>query len=247
MGVSSTVYFLSDLHIRNFQDEKAQKLLRFFISLKKIEKQTQIFLVGDIFDLWLGSHSYFIEKMRPLCEAISEYVQNGGQVYYFEGNHDLHLKNYWQNQLGVHVCEQPQHFQLQGYNVRVEHGDQMDPEDTGYIFLRWFLRTFFMKWIILHLPGMVVAKIGEWASQQSRSYTDRQRNEQKILKVIRSHAHSIAQKHAFDAIITGHVHLRDDYHFDISGQKKRSFNLGSWDHQSTILKLENQIWSWITL
>ena len=48
--------------------------------------------------------------------------------------------------------------------------DQIDPTDRGYLFLRWFLRTRFMKWFCQHWPEKLVVGIGERASKQSRKY-----------------------------------------------------------------------------
>lgn len=240
-------YFLSDIHLRDMQDSKAQKLLRFFISVEPQAKNTVLFLVGDIFDLWLGGHSYFIKKYQPLIDALKKFIFAGGEVHYFEGNHDLHLKKFWQDELGVIVHHQPEYFHLQDEVVRIEHGDQMDPEDRGYIFLRWFLRTTIMTWIIMHLPGFLVAWIGKLMSQTSRIYTNSLRDPQRILRVIHNHANKAFNENAFQVIISGHVHLRDETSFVIGSQKMISYNLGSWDDHCRILKKDNSNWLWIDI
>lgn len=242
--MEEVVYFLSDLHIRNIKEEKAQKLLRFFISLEGKASSTQLFLVGDIFDLWLGGHSFFTEKFAPLIEALKRFALAGGKIHYFEGNHDLHLKTFWEQQVGAKVYSSAEYFALQNLTVRVEHGDQMDPEDKGYIFLRWFLRTSPLKWFTLHLPGKLVSCLGEWASSQSRTYTDGKRDHDRIQKVIHTHAKSAHLNRYFDVIVSGHVHLQDEYSF-ISGKTHiKSYNLGSWDTSSQVLRLKDSQWTW---
>jgi UDP-2,3-diacylglucosamine hydrolase len=226
------------------QDQKAQVLLRFLVSLKPDDT---LFLNGDIFDLWLGGHDYFIQKFKPLVDQLRHFTRSGGKVHYFEGNHDLHPKKFWQGQVGVKVYEGPEIFMFDETVIRVEHGDQMDPEDKGYIFLRWLLRTWLLKLIILNLPGFLVAAIGRWASSASRAYTDGKRNEERIAGIIHSYAQSVYDERHFDAIVTGHVHLRDEFHFQRGDKIIKSFNLGCWDDKPGVLSFSNNEWAWLQL
>jgi len=240
----SHVYFVSDLHIRDMQEEKAQVLLRFLVSLKPDDV---LFLNGDIFDLWLGGHRYFVEKFKPLVDQLRAFIKSGGNVHYFEGNHDLHLRKFWQNEVGAKVYVAPEVFMFDETVIRVEHGDQMDPDDKGYLFLRWLLRTWPLKMVILYLPGFLVAAIGRWASGTSRAYTDGKRDEERIADVIHNHAQKVYGERHFDAIVSGHVHLRDEFHFQKDGKIIKSFNLGSWDDKPSVLSFSNDEWAWLTL
>lgn len=240
-------YFLSDLHLRDMNDDQAQNLLRFFISLEPKAKESVVFLVGDIFDLWIGKHQFFIQKFKPLIEVMQKLISSGAEIHYFEGNHDLHLKKFWQDDLSVIVHSDPDYFHLDDEIVRIEHGDQMDPEDKGYLFLRWLLRTPIMRAIALYLPGFFVAWLGKSMSKTSRAYTNSLRDPQRILKTIHTHAQKVFVERPFQTIITGHVHLRDETTFIVSGQKMTSFNLGSWDDSRKILTKQGRQWSWLTL
>ena len=53
------------------------------------------------------------------------------EIVYFEGNHDLHLRYFWGDRLGLTVSAGPRYFELCGRTLRIEHGDQMDPDDTA--------------------------------------------------------------------------------------------------------------------
>src|SRR5689334_4808271 len=105
----SCAYFVSDLHLTDPSDSKSKLFVRFLDDLLAQsrggvgEKPTHLFLVGDIFDLWIGSHDYFRQTFSEVVEAVSRLVQAGLQVHFFEGNHDLYLKTFWHDQLGVVV------------------------------------------------------------------------------------------------------------------------------------------------
>jgi UDP-2,3-diacylglucosamine hydrolase len=239
--------FISDLHIKDMQEEKAQILLRFLISIQSQASVTNLFLVGDIFDLWLGSHKYFIKKFRPIIDELKKFLAAGGKVHYFEGNHDLHLNHFYEWGLGCQVYNQASVFTFDNHVIRVEHGDQMDPEDKGYLRLRWFLRTDFSKALILNLPGMAVAKIGDIASKTSRNYTDNKRDPERILNVIHEHARKMHKLSAFDTLVSGHVHIRDEYQFQDNGKNITSYNLGCWDDRPIALQFTLGKWTWVEL
>jgi UDP-2,3-diacylglucosamine hydrolase len=240
----SLVYFVSDLHIRSDKDEKAQIFLRFLHLLEKKPTPVTLVLGGDIFDLWLGDHTYFQKKFKGIVDQIRKLVELKHSIYYFEGNHDIHLQKFWQDQVGVTVYTEPEFLLFDDLVVRFEHGDQMDPDDHGYHFLRWLLRTWFFRWLIFSLPDAVVVKLGQSASQMSRSYTDRLRDETRIRNVMHDHAERIYNKRPFDAIVHGHVHLRDEYLFEAEQKKVASFNLGSWDQEYPVLVLDKGKWFW---
>lgn len=243
----SKVYFISDLHIRDAKEQKAQKFLRFLFFLAEQKTPITLILGGDIFDLWLGDHKYFVKKFTPLVLALKDLVDRKHKVFYFEGNHDLHLAAFWEKDLGVKVYSEADFFLFDQTVVRFEHGDQMDPEDSGYHFLRWLLRTRLMTFLILHLPSAFVAKVGERASRTSRSYTDRQRDETRIRKTLHSFAESAFDARAFNLFVHGHVHLTDEYIFERNGKTAVSINLGSWDTTQKVLVLENNKWNWLTV
>ena len=221
--------FVSDLHIASPDDPRGRLFLRFLESLSR-DDVTHLVLLGDIFDLWLADHRYFIDRYRKIIAELERLRDAGVEIHYFEGNHDLHLTKYWAGQLGLNIHRGPIYLSVADRQLRLEHGDQMDPDDRGYRFLRWFLRTPVMTFVIHHLPGNLAARIGERASVSSRAYTSETKtitNEDAIAK-IRRHATEAHGERAFDILIAGHVHLRDDYRGETANGQFRAINLGTW-------------------
>ena len=124
--------FVSDVHLGSLSEPRSILFLNFLKDLKKDSELTHLFLVGDIFDLWIGRHSYFRKKYRDVIDAIIALKNQGVEIHYFEGNHDLYLKDFWGADLDIFVYAEKHEFKLGETLVRVEHGDQMDPEDRGY-------------------------------------------------------------------------------------------------------------------
>ena len=79
------IYFVSDVHIKEDNDE-ASVLFRKF--LDEAKNSDVIVLLGDIFDLVVGGHFDWIEKFPQSFKKISE-ISKTKKTYFIEGNHDF--------------------------------------------------------------------------------------------------------------------------------------------------------------
>lgn len=113
--------FIADAHENDRRHE-------FYVFLQKIDKKeiitTQLFLMGDIFDLLVGKVFYTSKKYKKyidLMEKIALHVE----VFYFEGNHDFSLDNIFQNVKVIPIKEQPKKFILPDLSeALLLHGDK---------------------------------------------------------------------------------------------------------------------------
>ena len=232
----SRALFVSDIHISSPDDPKYRQFLLFLQHLQKI-KPEHLFLVGDIFDLWIADRKYFIERYSAAIALIQGLVAAGTHVYYFEGNHDLDLRRFWEERVGAKVFESAAYFELCGYQVRVEHGDQMNPLDRGYLFLRWLLRTPAFRLLGRWLPNFLVRGIGERASNRSRQYSSSAENahEELARAMIYRHAEKAYQEMPFDFFVSGHVHIAEAGR--LAHGTARVFNLGTWLKKPMVLMI----------
>ncbi len=231
-------WFVSDIHLKSINERNSHKLLRFLHYLEN-QKVTHLFLLGDIFDLWLGNSEISHAEFEPIVSSIIRIKQKGVDVRYFEGNHDLHLQQFWQNKFSIPVYTEHENFDLGHWKVRLEHGDLINQQDKSYLKLRSFLRHPKTESVLLKIPDQVVALIGHTASQLSRKFSSERRKQDadKIEGMIRSHAMAMCREDDFDYIITGHMHVRDEYSFQHNEKKVTSVNLGSWFEETKALNL----------
>ena len=238
-------YFVSDVHLDSEADSRGHCFLQFLKELEKEKLVTHLFMVGDIFDLWVGDHGYFKQRYSNIISALVSLKKRGLEIHYFEGNHDLYLSKFWQDELGFIIHEGPEFFQLGPYRVRVEHGDQMDPDDRGYLFLRWFLRSPPVRFLSLSLPGKVLKWLGERASQQSRKYTSEVKtiSKEESLSKLHIYAEKIFSSDPIDFFISGHIHIRSDKMIG----KTRVLNLGTWLDRPCYFQLSQEVAQFIDL
>ncbi len=225
-------WFLSDIHLKENTERNSQILLRFLHFLATDSKTTHLFLLGDIFDLWVGDSNVFYLKFKEIVLALSALQQKGVQVIYFEGNHDVHVVDFWQKKYQIPVRVDAETFQLGSHKVRVEHGDFINPDDLAYKRYLKILRSRPLAILAKIIPGLWIDGFGRWASKKSRqkSHVYRRDSEDVLRSRIRKYAESEIQRlnGDFQFLITGHMHVRDEYHFVFNNKSVSSINLGSW-------------------
>ena len=239
-----TTWFLSDLHLRDSFERNGNILLRFLFELNQNPSEHRLVLLGDIFDVWVSDGSVFAKKFQLIVDEIIKLKNNGGDVVYFEGNHDVHMEKFWTKKFGIKVYQTEQLFDLGGLRVRVEHGDYINPADLKYF--KWLeaMRGPFLTFLAHQVPGHIwnwLAEVYTKKITRRKTYRYTQEHMDRIRKMIRVYAESKAKAGDFDLIVTGHMHVFDDYLFEMNGRQVRSINLGTWLEKPRVLKIQNKI------
>lgn len=213
--------------------------MRFLFYLNQNPKENRLFLLGDIFDAWVSNGRAFVSHFRMLIDEISKFKKAGGEVYYFEGNHDVHIDVFWTKQFGIPVIEEMQYFNIHGLTLRLEHGDFINPEDYAYHKYRALVHRPWVEFLAHNLPSHFWKWLTESQSAKSRKKTSRYavENSERIIKLVRTYAEKTFREKPFDIIVTGHMHIFDDYSFAIEGRNVRSINLGTWLEQPRALRM----------
>jgi UDP-2,3-diacylglucosamine pyrophosphatase LpxH len=115
--------FISDVHL-GFKGCRAEFLLDF---LRRVECE-QIYLVGDIIDLWsLQRTFYWPQAHNDVIRTILGKAKHGTRVVYVPGNHDRAFRDNDGLTLGnVEVCREAIHETADGRRFLVLHGDEFD-------------------------------------------------------------------------------------------------------------------------
>src|SRR5690606_2671583 len=91
---------ISDVHVKDTND-KAHALLVDFFAHPLVQDSDYILLLGDIFDLMCGPHEEYLRKYQEIFSKMDELQKKGKKIFFFEGNHDVHLeklfKKLWKN------------------------------------------------------------------------------------------------------------------------------------------------------
>jgi len=235
-------WFISDLHLKNVHERNGNILLRFLFYLNQKPKENRLFLLGDIFDVWVSDGKAFAEHYRLIIDEIARFKKSGGEVFYFEGNHDVHIDIFWTSKFDIPVIKNRQYFNLDGLTLCLEHGDLINPQDKAYLQYRNLIHQPWVESLAHRLPSKFWKWFAEKQSDKSRKKTARYatENSTEIKKLIHTYAEVTYKEKPFDLIVTGHMHIYDDYEFSQGEKKIRSINLGTWLEMPRVLKIEKK-------
>lgn len=106
-----------------------------------------------------------------------------------------------------------------------------------------------MESVAHKLPGGWLDSLGNRWSRHSRkrSSAERVEREERIREMLHRHAIAMWEEDPYDAIISGHMHVKDDWVFERGNRQIRSFNLGSWFEGQQVLTLDGKSWIWQTV
>lgn len=223
------IYFLSDFHLGapNAADSlvREKKIIRFLDEICHDAKA--IFIVGDLFDFWYEYKKVVPKGYVRILGKMAEITDSGIPIHFFVGNHDMWMKDYFQQELNIPVYFEPHPFEFYGKKFLVGHGDGLGPGDHGYKFIKKIFRNGFSQWLFGILPPYIGMGIAHYFSRKSRAQTGQTDEvflgEDKEWLII--YCREVLQKEYYDYMIFGHRHLPIDCQLN---DKSRYINLGDW-------------------
>ena len=221
------IYFLSDFHLGAPDPasslERERIIVRFLDEIKN--DAAEIFLVGDMFDFWHEYRKVVPKGFVRLLGKLGELSDKGIPLHFFVGNHDMWIKNYFQNELNMEVYFEPKEFERNGKKFLIGHGDGLGPGDHGYKRLKRIFRNPVCQWFFGILPPAMGVGIANYMSRRSRMQTTEEKflGEEKEWLLI--YSKETLQKTFYNYFVFGHRHLAIDYRLS---NDARYINLGDW-------------------
>jgi len=210
--------FLSDAHLRHPQDNNYQHLLDFLNQQKDLDG---LFLLGDIFEFWLGYKHLAFTVYIPLLETLRQLSENGTKLYFVEGNHDFNLGPYFTETLKCSVITDQQLLDWDGQKILLSHGDLLNP-DRNYQRLRSFWRSWPIKFLSQIIHPDLVWSFAIWLSNKSAKNHPENRHQDPTPYLI-----PFSETCHSDIVICGHFH----HPLDIEHRGARIIALGDWISQ----------------
>ncbi len=223
------IYFVSDLHLgipdaaTSLDREK-----RFIRWLDAISPDAHaIFILGDLFDFWFEYRHVVPRGHVRLLGKLASLQDKHQNIFFFTGNHDQWMVDYFTLELGIPVFFQPQRISISGKHFLLAHGDGLGPGDHGYKFIKKIFRGKLSRWLFTRMHPNFGVWIGKKWSRNNRLISGDDQsgflgedNEWLLL-----YAKEILKTEHIDYFIFGHRHIVLDYPI---GNGSRYINLGDW-------------------
>lgn len=250
MKEKKKIYFLSDVHLGSASHKKTtdsqqalslsgitvntgsynpeheieRKLCRWFDSVKPSAKA--IYLLGDIFDFWF-EYKYVVPRgFTRVLGKISELSDEGIEIHFFIGNHDIWLNDYLEKECGMIIHREPLIQELYGKKFFLAHGDGLGDRSKSFKFIRSLFRN---KACIKAFAAIHP----RWGISLAYKWSNHSRNTGGVLPYLGEDKEALVQfakKHLKDSptinfFVFGHRHILLDL---MLSQTSRIAILGDW-------------------
>ncbi len=162
------VYFASDFHFGI--PSRAESLARERRVVQWLQRCAEdaekIYLAGDLFDVWFEWRGVVPKGYVRFLGALAELSDAGISIEVFTGNHDLWMRGYFEEELGIPVHHAPIERTLSGKRFFIGHGDGLGPGDRGYKALKRVLRNPASQWLYRRLHPDTAVRLAEYFSRK---------------------------------------------------------------------------------
>lgn len=223
------IYFASDNHLGAPTPEISLPREKKFVAwLDEVKKDAAaIFLLGDLFDFWFEYKTVVPKGFTRTLGKLAEISDSGIPIYYFVGNHDLWMTDYFNTELKIPVFYKPQEFTLNNKTFFIGHGDGLGPGDKGYKRMKKVFTNPFFKWLFKWLHPDIGMRIAQYLSVKNKLISgddDAQFLGENNEWLVQYSKKKLNEKHR-DFFIFGHRHLPLEIALNDSS---KYINLGDW-------------------
>lgn len=128
--------FIADLHLR----ADAPDQVRFADFLHGFGAHSELYVLGDLFDLWLGD-DLDLPRYQPVIAALRDYAERGGVAQVMVGNHDFLFGDAFFARSRARPLPDPTVIEHAGRRLLLTHGDALCLADVDYQAFRARIRN----------------------------------------------------------------------------------------------------------
>ena len=228
LNPSKRIYFCSDNHLgspnRNLSLER-EKIFITWLDQIKIDAQA-IFFLGDLFDFWFEYKKVVPKGFTRLFGKLAELSDSGVDLFFFVGNHDCWIGNYFEDELGINVFHKKVDLNIDNYNILIGHGDGLGPGDNKYKFLKLLFRNPILKKLFSFIHPDIGISLGSFLSKKNKILSGSEKVfESEDKEMLFSYCKDVLKTKYYHFFIFGHRHI--PLELDL-GNNSKYFNTGDW-------------------
>lgn len=234
LAENKKIYFASDNHLGAPTPQQSRPREAKFVQWLDTVKTdaAAIFLLGDLFDFWFEYQTVVPKGFVRTLGKLAELRDSGIPIYFFVGNHDLWMNNYFQIELDIPVFHRPVEMECAGKRFLIGHGDGLGPGDKGYKRMKKVFTNPFCQWLFRWLHPDIGVRLAQYLSVKNKLISGDEDvhflgedNEWLVQYCKRK-----LQLRHYDYFVFGHRHLPMTIRV---GEGSTYLNTGDWIHYFT--------------
>ena len=235
--------FISDLHLSPARAGVAARFLRFVG--EEARSASTLFILGDLFDRWVGDDDAEDSFNRGLLDALRGLVGSGVAVRLMHGNRDFVFSAAVARSGGLELLADPSLHDLFGIRTLLMHGDLLCTDDVRYQRYRARVRRPGVIRAFLALPRAVRHAIG--GGMRSVSEKEKQAKRPVIMDVNTGAVEQALRSHGYPRLIHGHTHRPGKHVHVVDGRACERWVLADWYERGSYLRCDERGCEAVTL
>ena len=165
------IYFASDFHLgapNHLESSKREnKIINWLNTVA--EDASDIFLVGDIFDFWFEYKKVVPKGFVRLQGKVAEMCDQGININFIVGNHDMWVNDYFQKEVGLNVFENEILIEENNQKILVCHGDGLSSGNISFKLIKKIFKSNTCRWLFSRIhPNLGVSLAHLWSNASRR-------------------------------------------------------------------------------
>lgn len=200
------IAYIGDVHL----DRDDPALAPFLAMLEDVAAESRaIVLLGDLFNLWVGSPEFEGPHHRAVVEKLEDIRARGVAVHYVEGNRDYRVAALYEGRCFDTVTDDGLVESAGGRRVFAIHGDRTNPADRQYLAWRRISRSRPFWGLLRCLPRRARVALADRLEKRMRG-TNVAFKRALPEAEIRSYASGFFSR-GHDVVVLGHFHVERDW------------------------------------
>ena len=234
MNTNKNIYFASDQHFGVPNAEKSRIREKKFIDwLNEVKRDAAaIFLLGDLFDFWFEYDKVIPKGHVRVLGKLAEIRDSNIPIYFFVGNHDLWMHDYFETEFDIPTYHHPKEFTFNNKTFLIGHGDGLGPGDKGYKRMKKVFTNPFSKWLYKWLHPDIGVRLAQYLSTKNKLISGEEDikflgDDKEWLALYAKR--KLEDKH-YDYFVFGHRHFPMEIQV---GKNSKYINTGDWINHFT--------------
>jgi UDP-2,3-diacylglucosamine hydrolase len=228
----SWILLLGDAHLRD-GDPEVEAFVEFLETLPA--DVTGLYLLGDLFDLWIGNPSLTGPSHRRVVAALREVRKRGVRIAYVEGNRDYHLRSSYRGDPFDQLVEEALEISFGRRRLLLAHGDCVNRKDVPYRLWRWASKGPILPALLNLLPARRAAQL---AVRLERSMARTNARHRASFPEAECRDYALKGRSAgFDTLVLGHFHQELERSYVGREGRVEVFVLPAWRDARRYLKI----------
>ena len=206
-------YFISDCHLgaRYIVDprEHERRVVQFLDSIK--QDAAALYLLGDVIDYWFEYRTVVPRGYVRFFGKLAELADSGVKITWLTGNHDVWLRDYLRDEIGLEVYHGHTIVEIDGEKVFISHGDDVGRQPLHYRITRNLFYNPVCQWLYAGIHPRWTSQVATGLSNKNRTSrvpSRENKSAEQAYTNLTAFASSHAKEHPEVAhYVFGHLHV----------------------------------------